>query len=102
MPVHDRSRQPFTGESGAEGGAAGFVARGTSASFPREGASHHVIQNAKGIAVPVAMRGSELAVVSSYVVRQSRLQKSTGDHCWSHRSLFTGPTDRVDREIDGR
>jgi hypothetical protein len=59
MPGHYRSRQAFTGESGSGGVPAVFVARGTSASSSRR-ASHHVIQNSKGIAVSVEMRGSKL------------------------------------------
>jgi hypothetical protein len=51
--------------------------------------SHHGAQNAKKVAAFVALRGSRLV---SVLVRRSlnELQKSIGDHCWSHRSSFTG------------
>lgn len=67
---------------------------------PSRGRSHHGAQNAKRIAVLVALRRSRLdgcARTSLFF----RLQKSVGDHCRLHRSSPTGPK-RPGRPRGGR
>lgn len=90
MPGHYRSRQAFTGESGSGDVSAAFVARGTSASSLARGESprNTELEGDCGLRRDARVEARELC---SYVVFENRLQKSTGDHCWPHRSSFTGP-----------
>jgi hypothetical protein len=101
--VHYRIRQALTGESGFGGASAGCVARGTSALSLARGKSPRRNRTRRRLRSPSRCEGRSSGVCS-YVVDRSRLQKSIGDHCWPHRSLFTGqwPGRSQDRrEVNG-
>jgi hypothetical protein len=89
MPGCYRIRQAVTGESGFEGARSRLRGSRHVGLVPREGLVTTWHRTRRRLRPPSKCEGRSSGVCS-YVVLKIRLQKSIGDHCWLHRSPFTG------------